>query len=54
MFKKYRKNPIVIETEYSIARQTEDIIDFVVNKIGKLKGVEDTETIIPTKSRYKW
>jgi len=45
---------VALETEYSIARQSEDIIDFIVNKIGKIKGVEDTNTIIPTSSRYKW
>ena len=45
---------VIIENEFSIARQTEDIIDFVVEKIGKIKGVEDTNTIIPTRSRYKW
>jgi DNA-binding Lrp family transcriptional regulator len=44
----------VIEAEVSPVRQSEEIIDFVVNKIGKLKGVIDTDTIIPTKSRYKW
>lgn len=45
---------VVLEAEYSLSRQSEDIIDFIVNKIGKLKGVEDTNTIIPTSSRYKW
>lgn len=45
---------VVLENKYSIARQSEDIIDFVVDKIGKIKGVVDTDTIIPTKSRYKW
>ena len=45
---------VILENEYSISRQSEDIIDFVVNKIGKMNGVEDTNTIIPTRSRYKW
>lgn len=45
---------VVIEAEVKPVRQSEEIIDFVVNKIGKLKGVTDTDTIIPTKSRYKW
>ena len=45
---------VVVEAEVSPVRQSEEIIDFVVNKIGKLKGITDTDTIIPTKSRYKW
>ena len=44
----------VIVAEVSPVRQSEEIIDFVVNKIGKLKGIIGTDTIIPTKSRYKW
>jgi DNA-binding Lrp family transcriptional regulator len=45
---------VVIETQDRLPMQTEDIINVVINKIGRLKGVEKTDTIIPTRSRYKW
>jgi len=32
---------------------TQKIADFVSEKIGKIHGIKDTETIIPTKSKIK-
>ncbi len=45
---------VVIEIETDSCMESENVLDVVINKIGKLKGVEKTDTIIPTKSRYKW
>ena len=45
---------VVLETKAGFSRDEETVLDVVINKIGKIKGVEDTETIIPTLSRYKW
>ena len=32
---------------------TEDVANYVIEKIGKLNYVEKTETIVPSKSKYK-
>ena len=45
---------VVIEIETDLLMESENILDVVINKIGKLKDVEKTDTIIPTMSRYKW
>jgi len=45
---------VVLETESEIILPSwKKISDFVINKIGKIDGVKDTETIIPTRSKIK-
>lgn len=45
----------VLETEREIiVPSSKKITDFVIDKIQSIKGIQDTETLIPTYSKTKW
>lgn len=45
----------VLETEREvIVPSSEKITDFVIEKISSIRGIQDTETLIPTYSKTKW
>ena len=46
---------VVLETEREIiVPSSKRIADVVIDKIQKINGIQDTETIIPTYSKTKW
>lgn len=49
---------VVLETKVAgliagLDGSTEDVANYVIEKIGKIRYVQKTETIVPSKSKYK-